>query len=286
MLEIKANAKINLFLDIKRRREDGYHEIETIYQSISLSDKLTIDIRQREISLEVDDEKIPQGPENLAYRSADILRKKVGETRGAHIKLQKEIPPGSGLGGGSADAASVLKGLNRLWDLGLGLQELCSIGAELGMDIPFQIMGGTALGTGRGEILKPLTNECRNLWFILVFPNIEISTGKAYETWARIKPKAPTKNINDLISVLSGGEEIWPCMANVFDQLVIPGHPELEMVRKALIDSGAKGVQLSGSGSTVYGGTNTAEKAREIAAYVGRTGFRTEIVQPVLSELE
>jgi 4-diphosphocytidyl-2-C-methyl-D-erythritol kinase len=281
LLEIEANAKINLFLDIKRRREDGYHEIETIYQSISLADKLTIDIRPGEISLEVDDEKIPQGSENLAFRIAKLLKETVGEKKGAHLKLQKRIPPGSGLGGGSADAASVLKGLNNLWELGLNLQELCSIGAKLGMDIPFQVIGGTALGTGRGEHLKPLSNKCRNLWFILVFPEIEISTGKAYEKWAEVKPKAPTKNINDFITVLSRGEEIWPCMSNVFDQLVIPDHPELEMVRKVLIDSGAKGVQLSGSGSTVYGGTDTAEEAQRIAADVGKTGYRTEVVQPV-----
>ncbi|MBQ5501766.1 MAG: 4-(cytidine 5'-diphospho)-2-C-methyl-D-erythritol kinase, partial [Selenomonas sp.] len=169
MVTVEANAKINLTLDILGKRPDGYHEVAMVMQTVGLHDTLTLEKREQGISLNINVPWLKADEKNLAWRAAALVQEEFGLTGGVHIELIKRIPVAAGLAGGSADAAAVLKGMSELYGLNLSDNKLCELGAKLGSDIPFCLLGGTMLATGRGEVLKRLP-DMPETWVVLVKP--------------------------------------------------------------------------------------------------------------------
>jgi len=253
-------AKINWSLEILGRRPDGYHQIRTLLQTISLHDDLTFS-PDESLSLSCDDPSIPLGDENLIIRAARLLRSKCGNVAGARIHLEKRIPAQGGLGGGSSNAAIALLGLNRLWKLNIAPDELHEIAAELGADVPFFLAGGCVLAEGIGtDLIKVEDGKTHQL--IIVTPNATISTAAAY---AALKAPALTTFGDDTILSSSRAEadlEISRlCMSrNDFETVVFELEPEIERSKQALLNAGATSALLAGSGSSVFGIFESKEK--------------------------
>ncbi|MBF7082674.1 4-(cytidine 5'-diphospho)-2-C-methyl-D-erythritol kinase [Desulfallas sp. Bu1-1] len=252
MMRIKARAKINLALDVLGTRPDGYHELETIMQTLALHDVVEI-TPAAEIELVVEGADLPPGPENLAFRAAELLRRRVGYRGGAGIKLTKRIPLAAGLAGGSADAAAVLRGLNEFWGLGLKLDELVALGAELGSDVPFCLRGGTALARGRGEVIYPLP-DLPALGVVLVKPPFGVSTAGVYRLFDDIAgPNRP--DCRGMLEAVHRGDVggVISRLGNVLEAVTLSLHPVIGEIKKDLAAAGALGVLMSGSGPTVFG---------------------------------
>ena len=251
-LMIESYGKVNLGLDVLYKREDGYHELSTIMQQISLKDRINIKEIKEGIIIESNNREIPLGSDNLVYKAWDILKERSGIDKGVYIKIHKEIPVAAGLAGGSTNAASVLKGLNELWGLKLSKEELRAIGKELGADVPYCIMGGTAWAQGIGEKLTRLKSFGGN-HILLANPGIFISTAEVYgklnlEREERVDIGRIISSIekNDLKSVAEN-------MENVMEGAVIPKSPIIAEIKKDMIKYGALGSLMSGSGPTVFG---------------------------------
>lgn len=266
MLTIKGNAKINLTLDVLYKREDGFHQVEMIMQSIDLADVLHLEERQTgNISIATTIARLPCDQRNLAYRAAALLKETYQVKNGVHIFLEKNIPVAAGLAGGSADAASVLIGLNQLWQLGLSTNELEMLGAKLGSDIPFCIKGGTVLATGRGELLQPLA-EIKPCYIVLAKPPIGVSTAWVYRQYrgqdVKAHPDTPgvksSLEKGDLTGVAKG-------LCNVLESVTIPAHPEIKKLKQSMMQHGAMASLMSGSGPTVFGLVEDQAKAEYIA---------------------
>lgn len=260
IIEISAPAKVNLSLDVKYKRPDGYHELETVMHQIGLCDRLRLE-RNREIVVESDSRQIPRGKDNLAYRAAAEYLGKFGIKEGVKIFIEKTIPVGAGLAGGSTDAAAVISGLNRLYDLGAGMDDLMPIAASLGSDVPFCLLGGTALATGRGEILQPVY-PAHALTLVLVKPPFEVSTAQVYGQLdlSMIKERPHARELlaawdrNNL-------EEMAVNMINVLENVTISRFPEIGQIKNRLLALGASAVLMSGSGPSVFGLFNNMGKA-------------------------
>jgi len=264
-MKFVAHAKVNLYLDVLRRREDGYHDILTIFQSISLADELIIE-RSEGIWVECDVPGLPSGEMNLAYRAAKLLKETAGLKMGVKIEIHKRIPIGAGLGGGSADAAAVLIGMNELFNLNLPRRTLMELGSEIGADVPFCILGGTALGEGIGDKLTriPFIGE---IWFLLLNPAIHISTGWAYRNLRLTKPRGNANILIQRFKGINSPESVSSLLYNLFETVVFPEYPEVARLKVRLQESGALGALMSGSGSTVFGifrSKEEAETAREL----------------------
>jgi 4-diphosphocytidyl-2-C-methyl-D-erythritol kinase len=237
------------------RRDDGYHEINTVFQTVTLHDELTFKALDDErIELLCDAPDIPSDETNLVHRAAVALQKHFGVKRGVQVKLKKIIPAGGGLGGGSSNAAIALMGLAHLWEINTDRQMLAKIGAELGADVPFFLTGGTALGTGRGTDIHPLT-DLPPQHFLLVTPKVKVSTVEAYKS---LNAPALTKAISPVNLAVSRvpaeiSDSLHDVLINDFERVVFQLYPEIERARDALIATGASGALLSGSGSSVYG---------------------------------
>jgi len=243
MLTLLAYAKINPYLKIKGKRPDGYHELDLEFQSISLADELTFEKSEKlELICDPQVTKVPE--DNLVYKIALALLEQKGNAKkpGAVIKIKKHIPHGAGLGGGSADAAATLIGLNKLWNLGLWADKLAAIGNLFGSDIAFCLNGGRAHGTGRGEILTKLP-DLPLQWLVLIKPNFAVSTPWAYQEYARL---TATNSIEKDTSSLR-------IQVNDFEPAVIPAYPEIQTIKEYLLALGASSALMSGSGSTVFG---------------------------------
>ena len=250
---LMAHAKINLTLDVLHRRDDGYHEVKMIMQSIGLADTVEISEQASDITVSTDLPALACDQSNLAYRAAVLLRERFAIHRGARIHLIKKIPLAAGLAGGSSDAAAVLRGLNRLWDLKLTMQALQTLGAELGSDVPFCLQGGTMLAVGRGELLSGLP-ELPPCWLVLAKPPVDVSTAWVYGNYRNnesIQHPDTEKVIRclqeqDLSGVAAG-------LGNVLETVTIPAYPEIAAIKRCLQENGALGVLMSGSGPTVFG---------------------------------
>ncbi|HZI18720.1 MAG TPA: 4-(cytidine 5'-diphospho)-2-C-methyl-D-erythritol kinase [Pyrinomonadaceae bacterium] len=254
-LTLPAFAKINLSLRVLGRRPDGYHEIRTIFQTVTLHDRLTFrPALGEEVRLACTDPTIPTGEENLVLKAAAALRSRYGLRRGAHIELEKIIPAGGGLGGGSADAATALVGLACLWGVSAGGGDLRGLAARLGADVPFFLTGGTALGTGTGTEIEPLTDAPAE-HLVVVTPPVHVSTAEAYKSL-----NAPALTKVDSAASLSvsratadfGGSLQWEAV-NDFEPAVFKAHPEILRARERLAAAGARRAMLSGSGASVFG---------------------------------
>jgi len=268
MNEIKINSysKINLTLNILARREDGYHEIETIMQSINLTDKVIITEEKEGIEIKCNHPQVPVDNQSLAYRSAEKILKKFGIERGVKIEIDKKIPLASGMAGGSANSATILVGINKLFNLNLSNKDLRKIGEELGMDVPFCIQNGTALAYQRGEKITPLPPINPPLWIIVINPGFKISTQWAYNNLDLKEGKGGKNNTKAMIAVLKEGRprEIAKNLFNYFETLIIKKYPEIGSVKDRLINEGALGAIMSGSGPTVFGIAQNKEKALQI----------------------
>ena len=260
----KAYAKVNLFLDILHKRDDGYHEIKTILQTISLYDELYFFESPYQTSLICDGLDIP--PEiNLVYKSIEKVRNKTGCEKGVKIKLVKKIPSRAGLGGGSSDAASAIKGLNKLWNLGLSYEEMSEIGKEIGSDVPFFITGGSVIAEGRGEILVSFL-PTPDLFVIVIKPEVSISTPWAYNHWKADLNKTPV--IDDFIKAFSENCFLNKnLLFNSFESIIENYYPEIKEVRQTLREMGIKDALLSGSGSSVFGLTEDLKMAERVKSY-------------------
>ncbi len=263
-LILKSPAKINLGLKIIEKRDDGYHEIETIFQMVSLFDTLTFRNLQSGIVLKTDQDKLPVDETNLVVKAAKLLQQETGTQKGVEIFLEKKIPVGAGLGGGSGNAAFTLMGLNNLWELHLKKKDLMKLAITLGSDVPFFLSGcSSAIGKGRGEILTPFENRS-NIHVVVVSPNIYVSTGSIYKE-LNLGLTSNSKDINILSSLLVKGRiaELGSYLYNDLETVVCKRYPALTEIKKKLMNSGAVGALVSGSGSSVFGIYLQQETARK-----------------------
>ncbi|MBT3514040.1 MAG: 4-(cytidine 5'-diphospho)-2-C-methyl-D-erythritol kinase [Nitrospina sp.] len=266
ILKLKTPAKVNLGLHIHGKRQDGFHELETIFQMVSLYDDVELELLSSGIMLECDTLGVPADDTNLVYKAALLLQKSYQVKKGVSIRLKKKIPFGAGLGGGSGNAAGVLMGLNRLWSLNIARENLFTLAAELGSDVPFFLTSPCALGMGRGEQLKVL-KPCPKFQVLLVFPGFPIATSWVYQN-LRLKLTKRPNNISILRKNLSLSDitSLGLNLYNDLEPVVIQRFPEVQVVKDELQAWGALGVLLCGSGSTVFGIFDDSEKARVASA--------------------
>jgi len=257
-LTIFANAKINLGLEVLNKRNDGYHNINTIYAPITLCDELKITKSDSyELYCNVDFN-LPM-EKNLAMKSAILLQNKLGNNDKIKIELKKVIPSGAGLGGGSSDAAAVLIGMNDLFGYGLSKDELASIALEIGSDVPFFIYNKTAIASSRGEILE-FINLDLNKYVLIIFPNISISTSEAYKSLNRGYNTIEGRDL--AVALLSGdSERMRSELVNDFEIIATRSNPEIANIKDELYNYGSIFAIMSGSGSAVLGLFDNVETA-------------------------
>ncbi len=261
-IRLKARAKINLALDVLGTRPNGYHDVRMIMQSIGIYDSL--DMKKTEkpgIWLDSNRRFLASAENNLAYRAAKLLMDEFQLDEGVKIFLYKYIPISAGLAGGSTDAAAVLYGMNRMFRLGLTDLELRERGAKLGADVPFCLMRGTVLAEGVGEILTPLT-PCPDCKVIIAKPAVSVSTRTVYEALDEIQISAHP-DIDGMIRAIEAGDlkSVASLMGNVLEEVTIPRHPVIKDIKQKLVENGAMGAMMSGSGPTVFGLFSDEEKA-------------------------
>ena len=262
-LTLPSFAKINLTLRVHGRRADGYHEIETVLQTITLNDRLTFRaLESGEIELACDAPGIPTDDTNLVHRAATALRERFRVTLGASIKLEKQIPAGGGLGGGSSNAAVALVALSHLWGIETSAAELSEIGAALGSDVPFFLSGGTALGTGRGERIEALP-DAPLTYLVVVSPPVHVVTAEAYKLLNAPALTKVGRAVNFYVSreAPDFSVSLREALANDFEPAVPRHYPEIQRARDALTAAGARAAMLSGSGSSVFGVFDSRESA-------------------------
>ncbi len=253
-LRIRAYAKVNLFLNVIGKREDGYHNLETVFQSIGLYDDIIISERPNKgIIVQCNHPDVPSGQKNLAYKAAQSLNDIVGGFSGVEISIEKRIPVSAGLGGGSANAAAVLLGINELFSFKIGIDTLMDIGSYLGADVPFCILGGTAFGTGIGDILTPL-QSIPDIPLVLINPGLPISTADIFSN-LHIPLTKQTKESIIIKNCVEKGDidGIGNTLFNVLEIPVFSKHPVLlELKTQLSTQVGSLGALMSGSGSTIF----------------------------------
>jgi 4-diphosphocytidyl-2-C-methyl-D-erythritol kinase len=276
-INVPAFAKINLGLRVHGRRPDGYHEISTVFQTVSLRDTLSFQATPGEkLELACSDPTIPSDESNLVLRAASALRERFGVSRGARVVLEKVIPAGGGLGGGSANAAVTLAALATLWGIETGAGELAEIGARLGADVPFFLTGGMALGTGTGTDIRPL-EDAPKMHLVIVTPGVRVSTAGAYGALGApaLTKVEPLVNLSVSRTEADFPDSLCGLWSNDFEAVVVRLHPEIGRAREALAGAGARRVMLSGSGSSVFGVfDNKREAARARGVLKAEGGWR------------
>jgi len=274
MHTFNSYAKINLYLQILGKRKDSYHNLKTIFERISLCDKIILKRRRdKKVTVSCNAAGVPTGSDNLAWRSAKLLQDKFDIDKGVDIKIIKRIPPGSGLGGGSSNAATLLLGLNRLWRLKLTRDKLAALAKRIGCDVPFFIYNTPfALGEGRGDKIRPLEalKDVR-LWHILVIPKIAVSTPFIYKKWDERKEKArltrPKYDVNMLPLALEKNDRslIKEALFNSLEQITARFYPQINSVKDKLVQLGIKSILMSGSGPAVFGVVSSRKEALSLS---------------------
>ncbi len=269
-LTFNSYAKLNLYLEVLNKRKDNYHNIKTIFERIDLADKIILKSRRdKEIKVTCNVTAVPRDNTNLAWRSAKLLQDSFNIDKGVDIKIIKRIPVGSGLGGGSSNAASVLLGLNKLWKLNLAQNKLAGLAGKLGCDVPFFIYNSPfALGEARGDKIKPLKALYSvRLWHILVVPNIEVSTASIYKRWDKyfktFKLTVPRYNVNIMNLALKKGNFplIGDALFNSLEPVTAALYPQIDAIKERLIQLGVKSILMSGSGPAVFGIVSSRKEA-------------------------
>jgi len=257
-ITLKSPAKINLMLEILKRREDGYHEIRTLFQKISLHDTLHISLKRgKGVCIRTDDPNLPTGRKNLVFQAVRTMLEKSGYQGGVEVLIEKKIPIGAGLGGGSSNAAAALKALNELLNLNLCKKELMAAGAQIGADVPFFLFEGAAFGSGIGERLRKITLP--RFWYLLINPDFEVSTRWAYQNFVLTK----TKYHFNLHGLLKSSRGLSGLLYNDLEGAVSAKYQEIALMKEMLLSSGARGALMTGSGPTVFGLFSGERKATE-----------------------
>ncbi|MBQ9764248.1 MAG: 4-(cytidine 5'-diphospho)-2-C-methyl-D-erythritol kinase [Phascolarctobacterium sp.] len=275
-----AYAKINLGLRILGKRNDGYHEVSMIMQSVGLSDEVII-TEGEGIQVSTNLEGLTCGKDNLAYKAAALLAERYNIVPNVHIVLNKKIFMAAGLAGGSSDAAAVLRGLNKYWDLNLYDDRLEALAAELGSDVPFCISGGSAIAKGRGEVILPLP-DMPETYVVLAKPkNLDISTAWVYKNYnpGRIVNTPGIWQIAENIG--NGAEAMVPYMGNVLETVTIPAHPQIALIKARMLNAGAYFSMMSGSGPTVFAFAENKETAEKIVEALKDFELETAITTTV-----
>ena len=283
-ISFKTPAKVNFGLHILGKREDGFHELETLFQMVNWCDEIKIECLSRGLELVCNQPDIPTDKGNLVIRAAHILQTRYPERcKGARIHLNKNIPHGAGLGGGSGNAAGVLLGLNFLWGLKLKREDLISVASELGSDVPFFLFSPCAIGRGRGEILEPVKNSIR-FYVLMVYPGFAVSTASVYGN-LKLKLTKRENNISILKNFLLQSEfaQLGATWSNDLELFVFKEYPGLSGIKKEMLALGAKGALLSGSGSTVFGIFDNPETAKSAHARLDRGKFMLFLAESVVS---
>ena len=273
----KAYAKINLGLDVIRRREDGYHEVKMIMQNIGIHDELTFRKQAEGITLKIDRVDLPTDGNNLIYKTAKLIKEEYGITEGVRIDLKKRIPVAAGLAGGSTDAAAVFWGMNELFGLKMSQEKMCELGVRIGADVPYCIMGGTAIAEGIGEKLTPLP-DAPNAVVLIAKPDINVSTKDVYQNLnvpeLKVHPDIDgmTKAIirHDLDGVIER-------MDNVLENVTVRMHPVIDEIKSFMRANGAARAMMSGSGPTVFGIYTDQAQAADAYMKLKETGLAKDI---------
>lgn len=277
-----AYAKINLYLDVTKKRDDGFHEIETVMHTVSLADEITVSAESvragGQVRLSVGGaDFLPTDGRNLAVKAAQLFLSRLGASANVNIKLKKNIPVAAGLAGGSSDAAAVLRAMNRIFSKPFGEKVMLSMAAELGSDVPYCLIGKTALCTGRGEIMTRLS-DLRGVCFVIVKVNAHVSTPAAYTALDALygdfkEPHAHAGSLCGLLESLKSGRLAVGEMYNVFESAVFPIVPESQEVKTRLLSLGADGAMMSGSGPTVFGVFSNKKTAADARAVLEKEGY-------------
>ncbi len=280
-MKIPAYAKINLFLDVMERRADGFHNIRSIMHQVTLCDYVEAEARPadgKSISITCVDSNMPLGRDNLVWRAAERFFERFGiDSYDVYFNIEKNIPMSAGLAGGSADAAAAIILLDKLYGTGASIEALCELGATLGSDIPFCIKGGTCLTTGRGEVLEDIPSALK-LTLVIAKGGEGVSTPAAYRKIDEMYPDNLGEPFGDLeasISAVSSGDvnALVESMYNTFEDVVIPNHAEASAAKKAMLDFGAIGAMLSGSGPSVFGVFEDINDAEKCCEYLKSRGY-------------
>lgn len=278
----KAYAKINLGVDVLRRRADGYHEVKMVMQTVGIFDTLTFQKRAGkepfpDILLSVDSQELSGDKSNLIYRAAELIMETYGVKEGVDIILNKNIPIAAGMAGGSSDAAAVFHGLNELFGLSMSLEDMQKLGIKIGADVPYCIMGGTALSEGIGEILTPIAAPPK-AYLLIAKPDINVSTKYVYENLHADTLKEHP-DIDGMVEALQEGslKGITDRMGNVLETVTIKKYPVIRQIKETMVIQGAENALMSGSGPTVFGIYRDKERAREAFKTVGKTGLAKQI---------
>lgn len=271
----KAPAKVNLSLDVTSKRPDGYHEVEMIMTTIDLADRIELtELPENVIRVASHNRFVPDDQRNLAYQAAKLLKERFQVKKGVSIMITKVIPVAAGLAGGSSDAAATLRGLNRLWDLKLSVEELAELGAEIGSDVSFCVYGGTALATGRGEKIRHISAP-PHCWVVLAKPTIGVSTAEVYRRLNLQQVRHP--DVQAMIDAIEekSFQKVCGQLGNVLESVTLSLHPEVAMIKNQMKRFGADAVLMSGSGPTVFGLVQYESKVQRI--YNGLRGFCDQV---------
>lgn len=279
-LTLKSPAKINLSLEVLKKREDGYHQIRSLMQAVDLSDELTLKKRPKGVVISSDHPGCPADETNLAFKAASLLLQEERKDRGVAIHITKRIPISAGLGGGSSNAAAALKGIRQLLKLDVPDRKLHQLAARVGSDVPFFLYSGQALAQGRGEEIRPI-RIYGGYWLVLVCPGIEVSTGWAYQN-LRINLTKKRAGVN-LINLEDGSGffEALLSLENDLEEVTSKRYPVIRRIKENLEDSGALKSSMSGSGPTVYGVFDQKPQAEEVARKLLRGDWQTFLTRPI-----
>lgn len=271
----KAPAKINLGLDVLGKRADGYHELEMVMSSVDLADRLIMEeLEEDKIIIETNKAFLPIDKRNNVYQAASIVKKSYGINKGILIRITKNIPVAAGLGGGSTDCAAALRGMDRLWQLGLTMPELIDIGMEVGTDVPYCIYGTTAFISGKGEKVTPL-RPMPQCWVVLVKPRLSVSTGKIFQEVDLDQLHHPDiQELSDAI-LAEDYQRMIAAMGNSLESITIPKHPVVQQIKERMMKYGADVALMTGSGPTVFALCQKYSRAQRV--YNALKGFCEEV---------
>lgn len=277
-ISLKALAKVNLGLDVVRRREDGYHEVKMIMQTIHLYDRLDIrKMKEPGIQIQSNLSFLPVNENNLIYKAGKLLMDEFGITEGVSVKLDKRIPVAAGMAGGSTDAAAMLWGMNRLFSLNLSLEELMKRGVTIGADVPYCLMRGTALAEGIGEKLSPLPPMMK-VPILIAKPQISVSTKFVYSN-LKLDKDTVHPDIDQCIEDIRRGSLTNLCahMGNVLESVTIPAYPVIREIKEHMMENGAVGAMMSGSGPTVFGLFSDEKTAKKAYYTMRKSGLAKQV---------
>lgn len=277
-LSLQARAKINLGLDVLRRREDGYHEVKMVMQTVGICDRLDfVKLSENCIRVSTNKEELPCDEHNLIYRAAKLMKETYGILEGVSIRLEKNIPIAAGMAGGSTDAAATIHGMDRLFELGLSLEEKQKLGVKIGADVPYCLMGGTALSEGIGEVLTALPSV-PEAFLVVAKPDINVSTKFVYEN-LHANSLTDHPDIDGMVESIRRGdlEGITRRMENVLETVTVKHYPIIEEMKEFLKEQGAMNALMSGSGPTVFGIFKKEETAKAAYEAMLRRGFTDQV---------